>query len=97
MLRLGEDHLTFITLVWVVPGVSLHMTQIAAQLLKPQLTTLANMFPYVIVPVPVRFQFNSPRVQIPAVGFFALVETEFFILLQENSKDVCISDEGIHV
>jgi hypothetical protein len=52
---------------------------------------------YVIVPVRMAFQFKWTGVQIPAVGFVARVETEFEIHLQEISRGVCNSDEGIHV
>jgi hypothetical protein len=86
MLWLGEDHLTMDTLIWLLSGVNLHMFHPVVPVLEPHLTRLPYIFPYVIVPVRVSFQFKWPRVQNPTVGFAAPVETDFEIFLQETAK-----------
>jgi hypothetical protein len=97
MLWLGEDHLTLIKLTWFLSGVNTEMFQIVARVLEPHLTKLASIIPFLTMPVHVRYRFKCLRVQLQAVGFVACEGIEFGICLQENGKDVCISDEGIHV
>jgi hypothetical protein len=63
--------------------------------LKPQLTPLANIFPFLIVPEDVSYRVRSPRVMFPAVRFVTPVDTGCELLLQNNSKIVRIREQGI--
>jgi hypothetical protein len=71
------------------------MFQQVALALKPHLTTLATMFPFLIVPVPVSYGVRNPRVRIPAALFVTRVDPGCELLLQNNRKIVPIREQGI--
>jgi hypothetical protein len=93
----AEPLLTQVTHMPLLCGVSFLMFQQVAPAPEPQLTTLAHMLPFLIVPVHVSYRLRGPRVRFPAVRFVIRVDTICLLLLQGNSKFMCIRDNGIHV
>jgi hypothetical protein len=71
------------------------MFQQVALALEPHLTTLANMFPFLIVPVHVSCRLRMPRVMFPAVRFSTRVDTGSELLLQNKKKIVHVREQGI--
>jgi hypothetical protein len=63
----------------------------------PQLTTLANIIPFLIVPVRVSYRVRRPRVMFPADRVFTRVDTGCELLLQDSNKFMCFRDNDIHV
>jgi hypothetical protein len=64
---------------------------------EPQLTTLANMFPFLIVPVHVSYRVRRARVRFPAARVVTRVDTGCELLLQDSNTFICIGDNGIYV
>jgi hypothetical protein len=73
------------------------MFQQVALALEPQLTTLKNIIPVLIVPVHVSYRVRSPRVMFPAARVVTRVDTRCEMLLQGSSKFMCIRDNDIRV